>query len=395
MHSCRLCHHDSLELTIDFGMQPIVHNLMRSPDEATALYPFKLASCRICGFLQLVDFIEPDILYKNYFTISAWKSQPHVPRLLDEIEQIYHLHAGTRILEIGCNDGTFLEQLRARGYGELIGVEPTEDAFSLAQKRNLHVYRDFFDTTFVQKELASQKKFDLIVTRQVLEHIGDLADFMGCAREVLVDGGGLVIEVPDCGMNLESLDYALWEEHPNYFTLNTLRMLVERSGFVVVHHEATLFSGKAILLFAIKANARDWPLTPFDQPAIDNYRASWPLLRAAMRNHIEAMDAKVYVYGCGARSSTVVNFMGMGDLIECYVDDQPEKQEKYVPGSRLAIRPFDETMRIGSFFLLGVNTENERKAIGKRGLSHHDVMSILPPSRLLPHYWSALAKRAG
>ena len=85
---CRLCKHDSVSVLIDLGQHPIVHNLLQSPNESVDQYPFRLGCCEHCGFLQLIDPIDPDILYKNYFTISSWKSQPHVSRLIQVIESL-------------------------------------------------------------------------------------------------------------------------------------------------------------------------------------------------------------------------------------------------------------------------------------------------------------------
>jgi hypothetical protein len=43
--------------------------------------------------------INPEILYKNYFTVSGWKNQPHVPRLVEVMEMIFQLNKSETILE--------------------------------------------------------------------------------------------------------------------------------------------------------------------------------------------------------------------------------------------------------------------------------------------------------
>jgi hypothetical protein len=105
-------------------------------------------------------------------------------------------------------------------------------------------------------------------------------------------------------------------------------------------------------------------------------------------------EKKLGIYGCGARSSTLVNFLGLWDLATCFIDDQEEKQGFFVPGSRLEIRAsnFIEDYHI-QYLLLGANAENEDRVIGKSGFSQRgiDWSSMLAPSRYLPDFWVEMA----
>ena len=112
MTECRLCHKQEVELLIDFGKQPIVHNMLDSPNLPYEKYPFKLGVCSSCGFLQLTECIAPEVLYQNYFTVSGWKNQPHVELLVEVTKQITCLNENSRLLEVGCNDGSFLTSLK-------------------------------------------------------------------------------------------------------------------------------------------------------------------------------------------------------------------------------------------------------------------------------------------
>ena len=114
MH-CRLCHKPCVIELLDFGPQPIVHNLMRQKNEPYPQFDFCLGVCMNCGFLQILKPILPEILYREYFTLSSWKNQPHVPHLLWLIENICGCNSSTSILEIGCNDGSLLDFFKLKG----------------------------------------------------------------------------------------------------------------------------------------------------------------------------------------------------------------------------------------------------------------------------------------
>ena len=96
----------------------------------------------------------------------------------------------------------------------------------------------------------------------------------------------------------------------------------------------------------------------------------------------------VYIYGCGARSSTFLNFIQPPNVVG-FVDDQSEKQLNYLPNTNIQILPYDKADK-NAFFLLGVNTENESKVVKKRGLNSENFYSILPPSKNLPNFWKNL-----
>ncbi|EMN97181.1 hypothetical protein LEP1GSC110_0053 [Leptospira interrogans serovar Medanensis str. UT053] len=73
-----------------------------------------------------------------------------------------------------------------------------------------------------------------------------------------------------------------------------------------------------------------------------------------------------------------------------FIDDQTEKQNLYVPGSRLQIISSDKLSEKIDHVLLGVNTENENRVLTKRLNKGITYNSILPPSRLLPEFWEEM-----
>ena len=387
---CRVCEEAAVESLIDFGERPIVNDLLKSKGEKYSIYPFKLGFCIKCGFLQVMDMIDPAILYQNYFTVSAWKNQPHIPRLIEVMEAVTGLSKKSKVLDIGCNDGSFLEELKKRGHSNIFGIEPTKDSFSLAFSKGLDVKNSFF-TNNIANNIYEKEDFDVIITRHVLEHIGDLHDFLKGIDFILKEDGTLIIEVPDGGTNIDNLDYGLWEEHVNYFTLNTLKILLQRHSFDIVHHEVTLFSGRTLTVFCQKRKhkqVKESPLNDFDK--IIKFKNNWPKFKKGLSIFLDSVNKPIAMYGCGARSSNFLNFTGAAKKIDFYIDDQVEKQNLYVPGENLEIKPWNEGYLDDYYILLGVNTESEYKLINKRGLNHNMYSSVLPPSRNLPEFWKGM-----
>jgi 2-polyprenyl-3-methyl-5-hydroxy-6-metoxy-1,4-benzoquinol methylase len=386
--NCRLCNANSLKLCFDFGNKPIVHRLLTNEKESYETYPFRISVCDNCGLMQMTDYINPTYLYSNnYFTVSGWKKQTHSMRLVQLIQKIYGTTRDSKIFEIGCNDGSFMEEMVKAGFVNISGVEPAPDAFILAREKGLDVTKGFFsDSKVITDNMTS--KYDVVIARQVFEHIPNLLEFIDSIYNVMTPSGGLVIEVPDHSMNYENLDYTFWEEHVNYFTLGTLTQLLRSSGFSIIHYETTLFSGKALTLYAQKGISRKSisSFKNFDAESIRNYLTAFSPFKKEIRGYLDSYDANgIVVYGAGARSCNFINLLELADQIAFFVDDQSAKQHKFIPGCMKKIEPFSREKITGKLVVLGVNSENEQDLIASRQLEQY--ISILPPSRHLPAFW--------
>ena len=389
---CRLCKKNTVDSAIDFGRQPIVHNLSKAPNKGYENYSFELGNCCTCGFLQLLHPIPPEVLYENYITFSSWKKQPHVPRLINVIQSLFGDDVNHRVLDVGCNDGSFLETLKGYGYKKLFGIEPTIDSSSIAKKKGFNVKQCFFSQE-TANQLYRKDYFDIVITRHVLEHILNLESFLKGIHDILDPKGILVIEVPDSDWNLRYLDYALWEEHVNYFTLVTLTLLLKNFSFEIVHYEATLFSGRALTVFCKKSNIVSKRILGLgtEETKIQRYITKWPDFKRLLSKFLESLGKPIAMYGCGCRSANFLNLTGTSKYVDFFIDDQKKKQNLFVPGQKeLEVKPWMHEEFEDYIFLLGVNTENESKVIKRRKMVYSAFFSVLPPSFNLPDFWNKL-----
>jgi SAM-dependent methyltransferase len=392
--SCNICKKKSLKKILVFGKKPIVHHLKNSNKEKEKQYEFDIAKCKNCGHLQIYKNINPKILYKDYFTPSSWKNNWHTKLLIDKMISIYNLKKDNQILEIGSNDGFFIDEFKKKNFNNIYGVEPSRDVFLQSKKKGHKVINKFFSNKIIDKEFKLKKKFDLIYSRQVLEHITNLNNFLKEIDKSLSKDGYLMLEVPDHDMNYENFDYSFWEEHVNYFNLNTLELLLLKNNYRIIHHETTLYSGKALIVFAEK-NKRKTKYSISSNKnfeKIDHYQKKFDIFRKEFENFLKKFNKKnIYVYGCGNRSCNIVNLVGLGKYITGFIDDNKEKQNKIVPHCNLKIFSSKSIDLDNSVILLGVNSENENAIIKKT--NSKDIYSILPPSVRLPEFWKILIEK--
>ncbi|MEG4394201.1 class I SAM-dependent methyltransferase [Microcoleus sp. BROC3] len=94
---------------------------------------------------------------------------------------------------MGCANGELMEELQADGH-KVWGVEPDRQALVFAQQRGLDV---FYGTAESLPPEVKSRQYDMIVMNHVLEHTRDPLLALRNAMSLLVDGGKLVMEVPN------------------------------------------------------------------------------------------------------------------------------------------------------------------------------------------------------
>jgi len=394
VNKCNLCGKSELTSLIDFGNQPIVKHYLTEQAEDFSTWPFKLSFCEHCGLAQLVDSCPPEFLYENYITVSSWKFQPHVQHEIDVINSLSGIDLNTKIIEVGSNDGMFLQQMSVNGFNNTLGVEPAKDAYDLSVAKGINTKHAFLNAESSAEILRDHGEFDLFISRQNLEHMQDLQGVAKSIKDLVKVDGYVLIEVPNFLCNLQCQDYSLWEEHVNYFTIDVLRFFLALADVEVVHEEIIRFSGEAIFVIGRRVSNVCHGLDYVSELKNQNtkYASDWPIFYDAIRKFLlsqKQAGKKIAIYGAGARVFCLTNFTGIASSIDVIVDDQLEKQNKFMPGGRLPIVPSESLYSLGiDICLLGVNTENEDKVISKHSEWTRNggiFWSVLPPSdRLLP-----------
>ncbi len=147
------------------------------------------------------------------------------------------------VLDIGCGNGGLAEALRARGC-RVTGVDVSGKAIDEARK---FLSGSFcFDVEAEEwPEALMDKKFDLIIASEVIEHIFDPDIFLSKVNYLIAPGGKAIITTPNILFwknrfkmlfgkfqyeNKGLMDYG----HIRFFTINTLRSALKKNGFAIL-----------------------------------------------------------------------------------------------------------------------------------------------------------------
>lgn len=159
---------------------------------------------------------------------------------------------GQTILDVGCGNGHLLYQFRDR-FTKLVGLEYS--AQRLAQAQVNLADHDFTPVPGSAEDMAAIEtaSIDRIISADTIEHVPDVYLAAAEMYRVLKPGGALVINTPNIAFLKKRLVLLLGRfpatsqpnegigsdilydgGHLHYFTFRSLRIILERAGFVMV-----------------------------------------------------------------------------------------------------------------------------------------------------------------
>jgi SAM-dependent methyltransferase len=118
-----------------------------------------------------------------------WWWRAREAMLVREIEQRRPPGGWGNILDVGCGDGLFFDQLSR--VGEAWGVESDESLVPAESRQRARIHIGPFDSSF-----APPRRFGLVVMLDVLEHLPDPVAALEHARHLLEPDGRVLITVP-------------------------------------------------------------------------------------------------------------------------------------------------------------------------------------------------------
>lgn len=252
----------------DSGVVEILHcQLCGSRERNTKLVdgPFTVHECAKCSLVYVSPRLHGEALAKVYGE-GYWKSDNPKARGYADYAREASLYLKTfqkrmglvrnwvkpdsRVLDIGCAAGYFLQVMRKEGHS-VLGIEPSESIAQIARKE-LGDATVFVGNLDDAPEARGYRKgsFDLVTMWDVIEHIPDPQAALRTVRQLLAKGGRLLLETQNVQSRWARLLGRRWhhykhEEHLYHFDPKTLERLLSDCGFRVVHCGAG-YAGKYV-----------------------------------------------------------------------------------------------------------------------------------------------------
>jgi len=346
---------------MSFGRMPIANAFLK-PCQFGDEYFYELAtaSCGSCGTFQIIDQPDPGKMFHEayaFFTRTSKRMVAHFADYAGWVQREFLDAADPFVVEIGCNDGAMLENFAKRGIRHL-GIEPSANVAAEAARHGIRTTVSFFNSQTARQIRAHDEPADAIVAANVICHIPDLNEVARGVSELLADRGVFVFEEPYLGAMIEKGSYdQIYDEHVFIFSAGSVQNAFRRHGLDLIDVLPQATHGGSMRYVLAKQGARD--ARPAVAEAVarevqqglgrpetyETFRSRCESSRDALVDLIRKLRAegrRVAGYGATSKSTTVLNYCGLGPQdIEFISDTTPVKQNKVTPGTHIPVLPYE------------------------------------------------------
>ena len=307
--------------------------LKAKDDNEQVLAPMRLRRNTLLDFVEneafdssLIDYSED---YENSQAHSV-KFKTHMKSVLTMLKQ--HVTQDSRIVEVGCGKGDFVEMVQADGSFKIKGYDASyEGNNSAIEKRYLNE--------------NDRIKADLVILRHVLEHVPNPYNFLSMLKAVFGETK-IYIEVPNYDWIVANQTFFdITFEYVNYFSQMSLKRLFDVSatmhGLLFDEQYQYVIADLASLNsdFNERYESQNWEYILFND-LFPNLQADINRLDAAAQEH------PVYIWGAATKGCLFLvhcrNSDCLIDKVQYAIDQNPQKHGKFLPGSLVPIESKSE-----------------------------------------------------
>ena len=360
MAKCRVCGHPEFVPVFDFGKQVIANRFHRKDDPECPPLPLNLVRCGKCSLAQLADSTDADLMYRNYWYQSGINQsmRGHLRGLAEQVHGFVSVGSSDAVVDIGCNDGTFLGFFPTAG--RRIGIDPS----NIKPTVPCEYVNDYF-TYESANRLLQGKKAKLVTSIAMFYDLNDPKLFVEDIRGILADNGLWVAELSYLPIMLGNTAYdSVCHEHVIYYRMETFLKVLEGTDLVPVHVELNQMNGGSFRAFVTPNGKSDGSTEALVQREVsEGYSGNLPYYKFAQKvdksasnlaNFLEDQKLKViYGYGASTKGQVIMQFCRIGpEQIRAIAERNPLKYSLYTPGTSVPICSEEEMRNAKPDFLV-------------------------------------------
>jgi len=376
---------------INLGSIPIVNNFNSKVQKTK--YNLTMGLCRKCKLFQIQKNINPSKLFSNYAHISSGSKSnlQHIKNVFNFINRQKKIKKTTRILEIGCNDGSLLNFFRKKTK-KIVGIDPAKNLVKKILNNYEELIPDFFNEKNGKYLLSKYKKFDVIVALNVIPHTVNVREIMNYVGKLLSDDGIFLME----GAYFFDTIYkgkfdTIYHEHVSSFTLFSLKNIFDQAKLKIHYAKQIPVQGGSLRVIAKKkSSSNQWKKIYKLElnkkvSKLNTYRKTGKLIKK-ISNSIKAKfniltkgKTKAILLGAPARGVVINHVCGFDENKIIYaIDDSKTKHSKYFAGCAFKVFSWDKlkNTKYNNFVLLSWNYKTE---IVKKLKKYRNSFKLLIP----------------
>ena len=350
-NKCRGCKSKKLEKFLDLGNMPLAGGFLSSVEKIKdeKLFPLPIYVCRDCCLVQILDLIDPEILFQDY-SFSSSTIDPLRKHFEDYAKWLKNNLHPKLVVEFGCNDGVLLTPLEKLDI-KACGVDISQNITEMARSKDLDVLTGYFDEQIAKNIKERLGQADVVTGSNAFAHNDKPEIILKAAGHLLKPNGYLCLEVMYAGDLFDMLQWdTLYHEHLNFYSLHAISILLKRYNFHVINAERIPMHGGSIRIVATQDTKA--PINPSVEEILTYERKkllsdpdTWVEFGGKIGRKIKIVrdtlnklseNSRIWGYGAAGKATLWVNACQM-DYLEAMVDASPLRAGKLMPGTHTPI----------------------------------------------------------
>jgi dTDP-4-dehydrorhamnose reductase len=364
LKACRFCKNSDIQDIIKFNDFPLSGCFLKNKDNIIyeRNYPLTFLYCDNCKTGLVKEIITEKYLFTNINESSYFYYSSTISSLVDHFKNLYNLIISTygdkkKILEIGCNDGVFLNNFINKDY-KLIGIDPSQ-TINIIDSPDILKYNTFFNDEVVYDIFQKYGKQDIVVACNCLAHIHDMENIYKNIKRILDKDGILIIEVHYLKNIIERCNFDfIYHEHMSYYSITTIIQICINNDLYLEDIEFIETHGGSMRAFITHKNENK----NYYNSEINNYLQYEESFKQNIINLFINLDiwkkkiieeinsvkktSLLVGYGASGRTNMIINYLSVNfDII---LDDSINKINSFMPYYHTEIQNSDDMYTINN-----------------------------------------------
>lgn len=373
-YKCRFCSAELRHTFVDLGATPLANSYIepKNLDEAEPFFSLHVRVCDKCFLVQLPALETPEKIFSQYLYFSSYSQTwlEHAKTYAENMIGRFGLDENSLVVEIASNDGYLLQYFKEKNIN-VLGIEPAENVAEHAIKKGIETKVAFFGEATAKDLVAEGIQADLTAANNVLAHVPDINNFVKGFSIILKPEGIATFEFPHLLNLVEKNQFdTIYHEHFSYLSLTTVENIFKTHGLEIFYVKKFPTHGGSLRVYAQKAETgtqeiretvadvkreeEEFGLTDIEK-LISYSDQVEKTKRDLLAKLIELKNdnKQIVAYGAAAKGNTLLNYCGIKtDFIDYVCDANPNKQNHFLPGTRIKIVSPEEIRKTKPDYIL-------------------------------------------
>jgi len=347
---CKNCK-NKIKLIIKIGKQPI-SSVFLYKKKKLKNYSLDLYECEKCRLVQTTTDILNKEMYGLTYGYRTSLSNLMIKHMKEKYRNILNssiLKKNSNILDIGSNDGTFLNFFKKEKIN-LYGIDPSSEKFKRFYNNKINLVVDYFSKEKIVKNFGNIN-FSLITSFAMFYDVNNPRKFCSDIYDLLDDNGIWILEMSYFPLLLKNLTYdQICHEHVAFYSLSSFKKIADYCNLKIIDYSLNEINGGSIEIVCSKKkitkNRKKISLLEDEEKKV-NY-LSYKKFISRIENskkvlkefiyQIKLSKRKVICYGASTKGNIILNYCKITFKdIPFVCDANPYKFGKYTPGSNIKI----------------------------------------------------------